>query len=103
MFDGTIATDQWTFDGTDGAEAKLQSRWSTYFTESDVETIASWGVNALRIPIGYWACTNTRTPYITGADAYQEQAIGWARKYSVKVLVDCHGSHAFGADVGRNV
>lgn len=92
FFNGTNATDQHSFDSTLGAKAKLKSHWKTYFTEDDVEKIASWGINALRIPIGYWAYDNSGTPYIKGADAYLEKAIGWARKNSLKVLVDCHGS-----------
>lgn len=92
IFDNTDAIDQWTFDSTQGAESTLQSHWSSYFTESDVEKIASWGINAVRIPIGYWAYDNAGTPYISGADAYLEKAIGWCRSHGIKVLVDCHGS-----------
>ncbi|KAK5120134.1 hypothetical protein LTR85_006615 [Meristemomyces frigidus] len=92
VFSGTNATDQYSFDETTGAEAKLQAHWESYFNETDVATIASWGINALRIPIGYWAYNNSGTPYISGADAYMEKAIGWARAYGLKVLVDCHGS-----------
>lgn len=92
VFNGTSAIDQYTFDNTTGAQAKLQAHWASYFTEADVAKIASWGMNAMRIPIGYWAYNNTGTQYIQGADAYLEQAIGWARTYGLKVLVDCHGS-----------
>ena len=46
----------------------------------------------MRIPIGFWAYNNTGTPYITGADAYLEKAIGWARNSGMKVCVDMHGS-----------
>ena len=92
VFDGTDAVDQWTFDSTDGAESKLQQHWSTYFTEADVKKIASYGINVLRIPIGYWSYDNAGTPYVKGADAYLEKAIGWARNAGLKVLVDCHGS-----------
>lgn len=91
VFDGTDAVDQYTFDATDGAPAKLEDHWSSYFTETDVQKIASWGFNALRIPIGYWAYTEA-SPYLRGADAYLEKAIGWARAAGLKVLVDCHGS-----------
>ncbi|KAK3650518.1 hypothetical protein LTR56_006223 [Elasticomyces elasticus] len=92
LFQGTDATDQWTFDSTDGAEGKLQQHWSTYITEGDFKNMSSWGINAVRIPIGYWAYNNADTPYITGADAYLEKAIGWARQYGMWVMVDCHGS-----------
>ncbi|KAL3425867.1 putative exo-beta-1,3-glucanase [Phlyctema vagabunda] len=86
------ASDQWSFDSIAGAEAALQAHWSTYFTEDDIKAIAATGINALRIPIGYWAYDNSNTPYIQGADAFLEQAIGWARNSGLKVWVDCHGS-----------
>lgn len=80
------------FDSVSGAKAALEKHWSTYFTESDIRKIASTGMNALRIPIGYWAYNNAGTPYHQGADAYLEKAIGWARSNGMKVRVDCHGS-----------
>lgn len=86
------AVDQWTFDSISGAEDALKTHWDTYFTEADIRTIAATGINALRIPIGYWAYDNAGTPYIQGADAYLEKAIGWARNAGMKVWVDCHGS-----------
>ncbi|GAB7352982.1 hypothetical protein MBLNU459_g3548t2 [Dothideomycetes sp. NU459] len=92
VFENTTAVDQWTFDQTNGAEAILHSHWSSYFQESDVKAMAAWGINAVRIPIGYWAYDNSNTPYITGADAYLEKAIEWCRSHGIQVLVDCHGS-----------
>ncbi|KAK0787299.1 hypothetical protein LTR59_005829 [Friedmanniomyces endolithicus] len=92
VFQGTDAVNQWTFDSTDGAEARLQQHWSTYITEGDFQNMSSWGINAVRIPIGYWAYNNSGTPYITGADAYLETAIGWARQHGIWVMIDCHGS-----------
>jgi glucan 1,3-beta-glucosidase len=90
--DFSNAKDQYTFDSTPGAKEALQKHWDTFFTESDIQKIASTGINALRIPIGYWAYDNSNTPYIQGADAYLEKAIGWARTAGMKVWVDCHGS-----------
>lgn len=91
VFEGTDAEDQWSFDSQVGAFAKIHQHWETYFTEADVQTIASWGINSLRLPIGFWAYDNAGTPYIKGADAYLEQAIGWAREAGLKVLIDLHG------------
>jgi glucan 1,3-beta-glucosidase len=92
VFAGTNTGDQISFDATPGAQSKLKKHWDTYFTEADVEKLASWGINALRIPIGFWAYDNANTPYLSGADAYLEKAVGWARKHNMKVIVDCHGS-----------
>ncbi|KAI9746475.1 MAG: hypothetical protein M1818_000188 [Claussenomyces sp. TS43310] len=87
------ATDQWSFDSISGAKAALETHWSTFFTEDDVKTIAATGINALRIPIGYWAYdVADGEPYIQGADVYLEQAIGWARDNNMYVWVDLHGS-----------
>jgi glucan 1,3-beta-glucosidase len=94
LFTGAAAAavDQWTFDSTPNAAAALQQHWSTWFTASDAKTLASYGINALRIPIGYWAYDATDTPFIQGADHYLELAIQWARELNMKVWVDLHGS-----------
>lgn len=94
---GEEAVDQWTLDQTSGAATALQKHWDTYFNETDVQTLKGYGINALRIPIGFWAYDNTGTPYISygvgqGADSYLEKAIGWAQSAGLKVWVDCHGS-----------
>lgn len=49
--------------------------------------------SSVRIPIGYWAYTNGSdgTPYITGADAYLETALGWARQYGIQAVICLHG------------
>jgi glucan 1,3-beta-glucosidase len=86
------AVDQWTFDSISGALPTLEKHWSTWFTEEDIKNISVTGINALRIPIGYWAYDNIGTPYIQGADYYLEQAISWARNLNMKVWIDCHGS-----------
>lgn len=86
------AVDQYTFDQTVNASAVLQQHWSTYITQQDFTTIKSWGFNAVRIPIGYWAYNNTGTPYISGADAYLQQALQWAKSAGLVVWIDVHGS-----------
>ena len=82
------AVDQWTFDSLPGADATLQSHWDTYFTEASVQLLKSYGINAIKIPIGYWAWDNSGTPYKSGADAYLEKAIGWAEAAGMKVWID---------------
>ncbi|KAL9072780.1 MAG: hypothetical protein Q9161_003321 [Pseudevernia consocians] len=50
---GEDAVDQWTLDQTSGAATALQKHWDTYFTEADVQILKTYGINALRIPIGF--------------------------------------------------
>ncbi|PVH76801.1 glycoside hydrolase family 5 protein [Cadophora sp. DSE1049] len=86
------AVDQYTFDSISGSASALETHWSTFFTESDIQALAATGLNALRIPIGFWAYDNDDTPYQKGADAYLEKAIQWARNCGMYVWVDLHGS-----------
>lgn len=96
VFTGNFASavDQWTFDQIPGAKEALHNHWSTCFTEADVEQLAGWGINAVRIPIGYWAFENAceGTPYIKGAAPFLKKAVKWCQKHGIKVLVDVHGS-----------
>lgn len=92
LFEGTNATDQWTLDQTDGAKEKLENHWDTYYTKEDFIAMKEWGLNTIRIPIGYWAYDNSDTPYLQGADRYLERMIEWCRQLGLWVLVDCHGS-----------
>ena len=46
----------------------------------------------LRIPIGYWAYDKGSAPYLSGADYWLGQAIGWAQTRQMKVWIDLHGS-----------
>lgn len=71
----------------------MQQHWSTWFTQAIASQLASYGINTLRIPIGYWAVeSDPSTSYVTGAMDYLDQAIGWARYANMKVWVDLHGA-----------
>ncbi|GAA5897492.1 uncharacterized protein JCM6883_006718 [Sporobolomyces salmoneus] len=88
--------DEWTFCeslGFNEAKRRLTSHWDTWYTEADLKEIASYGLNTVRIPIGYWAFERQKgEPYVNGQWPYLLKAIGWARKYGLKVHVDVHGA-----------
>ncbi|EKD17966.1 Major exo-1,3-beta-glucanase of the cell wall, involved in cell wall beta-glucan assembly [Drepanopeziza brunnea f. sp. 'multigermtubi' MB_m1] len=94
VFNGSFsaAVDQYTFDSLPSSFPALQEHWSTFITETDIETLAATGINALRIPIGFWAYDSTGTPYHKGADAYLDKAIQWARKNGMYVWIELDGS-----------
>ena len=82
------AIDQWAFDSLTGSASKLTDHWDSYFNESDVQLLKSYGINAIKIPVGYWAFDNSGTPYKQGAEAYLEKAVGWAQAAGMKVWID---------------
>ncbi|KAK6496836.1 exo-1,3-beta-glucanase [Arthrobotrys musiformis] len=79
--------------GKSVCQAELKKHWDTWITQNDFNTIKSYGLNTVRIPIGYWAFTlNSGDPYVQGQVAYLDRAIGWARAAGLKVWIDLHGA-----------
>jgi glucan 1,3-beta-glucosidase len=89
LFDGTDAQDEYGFMQTPGAEKKLAHHRQTFITEKDLKWIASHGLDAVRIPVGYWLLDGDG-PCAAGID-YLDLAMDMAGKYDLKVLIDLHG------------
>lgn len=75
------------------ALATLKNHWDTWITEADFEAIAAAGLNHVRVPIGYWAFdVSGGEPYVQGQLPYLLQAVSWAQKFGLKLIVDLHGA-----------
>lgn len=90
MFDGNDAIDEYTFmQLADGAD-RIEHHRKTFITEEDFEWLEKNGINAVRIPVGYWLFDGD-TPY-TPAIEYLDWAVEMAKKYHLKVLISLHGA-----------
>ncbi|MCJ1299167.1 exo-1,3-beta-glucanase [Hypocenomyce scalaris] len=93
---GRTVVDEYTYSQTLGpteALSRLSSHWNTWITQDDFNQIGAAGFNHVRIPIGYWAVAPLPgDPYVQGQLPILDQAIGWARNASLKVLIDLHGA-----------
>lgn len=79
--------------GKDECLDRLTQHWLSYYNESDFATMKQYGLNMVRVPIGYWSVLPMHgDPYVQGALEYLDQAIAWAQKYDLKVLIDLHGA-----------
>lgn len=91
-----LVVDEWTLTqylGQDAARKQLKKHWDTWITEQDIARLSKYGINHVRIPIGYWAFDiEAGEPWVSGAFDYLLKAISWAQKYDIKVLVDLHGA-----------
>lgn len=98
------AVDEYTFClnlGADEAAAQLQTHWAEWYTEADFENFAAWGLNHVRIPIGYWAFdVQSNEPWVQGQEEYLQLALVWATTYGINVWIDLHG--APGSQNGTN-
>jgi glucan 1,3-beta-glucosidase len=92
LFKGTEATDEYTFcESADKAGIRrLRSFRGSFITERDITWLADHGVQAVRLPVGYWLFGDE--PPFDGTVKYVDKLFGWAAKYRLKVLLDLHGA-----------
>ena len=90
LFKGADAVDEYTFMSQPGAKAKIDQHRREFITEEDFKWLASCGVNAVRIPVGYWILQNDG-PYVEGVK-YLDWALKTAKKYNIWVLIDLHSA-----------
>ncbi|OQV17607.1 putative glucan 1,3-beta-glucosidase A [Hypsibius exemplaris] len=94
--DAGVAKDEWTLCAQLGKSAcltRLQQHWSTFITNADIDQIIERGLNAVRIPIGYWSLIPLKAdePFVAGAWQYLESIVKYAGSKNLIVWVDLHG------------
>jgi glucan 1,3-beta-glucosidase len=117
LFRSTGAEDEWNLCNTLGKEQclkRLEEHWrsvkrspstalssttitdttsSSFITRDDFEQMQSAGLNAIRIPIGYWVVDiRSDEPYVTGQYPYLIQAVQWSSEFGFQVMIDLHGA-----------
>jgi endoglucanase len=58
-----------------------------FITEADFKQVASWGMNCIRLPFHYKVAADVQ------AISYLDQAIVWARKHKVYLILDLHAAY----------
>ncbi len=89
LFKGSEAVDEYTYCQT-GDMTRLTKHRDTFITEKDFEWLQGHGIEAVRLPIGYWVFGD-EPPY-AGTLKYVDKAFAWAEKYGLRILLDLHGA-----------
>lgn len=68
---------------------RIREHYETFISENDFKRISAMGLNAVRIPLPWYAfgAQNENETYISCID-YIDRAIEWASKYNLQVLLD---------------
>jgi glucan 1,3-beta-glucosidase len=92
VFKGSVAQDEFSFSAkmTDKRRRVLDRHRDTFITEKDFEWISKQGLNAVRLPVGYWALEST-PPYIE-TRKYIDKAFKWAAGHNLAVILDLHAA-----------
>ncbi|CAA3002070.1 probable glucan 1,3-beta-glucosidase A [Olea europaea subsp. europaea] len=72
----------------------MKEHYNTYIVENDFEFISKNGLDAVRIPVGWWIASDPTPPkpYVGGSLIALDNAFQWARKYGIKVILDLHAA-----------
>lgn len=88
VFEGTDATDEYTFMQTPQAKAKLREHHAKFITEKDFRWMKKHGIGIVRIPVGYWVLDGD-APY-SASPGRLDWAFAMCEKYGIKLLLDVH-------------
>lgn len=86
------------------ANTVFQKHWGSWITQADISQMQSYGINTIRIPVGYWMdesiVYSDSEHFPQGGISYLSQLCGWASDAGFFIIIDMHG--APGAQVPTN-
>lgn len=87
--------------GHSKGDSLFEQHRSTWITEQDIIEIASYGINTVRVPVGYWIVGfDNHDPsgkeewkvFAPGGLKYLDNVIQWGNNHNVAVLVGIHAA-----------
>jgi len=92
LYRGTEAPDEYTLCDVLGEKAKsrLNHHRETFITSDDFRWIRDQGLNAVRLPVGYWALEAPK-PYVESSE-FIDFALDQSERNGLKLLLDLHGA-----------
>lgn len=75
------------------AEEVLRKHRERHVTKADFEAIKACGLNAVRLPFGYWVVLGPckDEPYVGPAIEFVDRAVQWAEECGLQIVLDLHG------------
>lgn len=118
VFEPWIASGIWSNMGCAGAQSEFdcvmrlgqtkanqvfQNHWNTFITRNEIQQMKNYGLNTIRIPVGYWMLESIvyeSEHFPQGATHYLERVCSWASDAGFYIIIDMHG--APGAQTPQN-
>lgn len=71
--------------------------FNTFVTEKDIEKIASWKMDHIRLPVDYPVIEDDENPFTYKEEGlnYIRKCIDWCKKYGLNVILDLHRSPGY--------
>lgn len=79
-----------------------KERYDTFITKKDFETIKSWGLDHVRIPVDYMLVETEDGQYKEEGFAYIQKAIDWCKELGLNMILDLHKTCGYSFDSKKN-
>lgn len=72
--------------------------YESFIVEKDIETIAGWGLDHVRVPVDYQVLEDEDGNYMEEGLGYIADCIGWCQKYHLNMILDLHKTAGYAFD-----
>ena len=79
-----------------------KQHYDTFITEKDFETIKSWGLDHVRVPVDAEVIQEENGALKEDGLAYIDTCMEWCRKYGLNMILDLHKAHGYVFDDENN-
>jgi aryl-phospho-beta-D-glucosidase BglC (GH1 family) len=80
--------------GTDNMNEFYKAWYDNYITKKDIDQIAAWGFNSIRLPLHYNKLTPENQPgvYLEEGFAYIDSCLSWCEQNKIYLILDLHAA-----------
>lgn len=82
--------------GQDAANSAFAKHWDSWITQDDISQMVSYGLNTIRVPVGYWLREDLvytdSEHFPQGGLDYVKKLCGWASDAGLYIIMDLHGA-----------
>ncbi|KAJ5791904.1 CAZyme family GH5 [Penicillium psychrosexuale] len=82
--------------GQDAANTAFANHWASWTTQDDINEMVSYGLNTIRVPVGYWLREDIvdagSEHFPQGGLDQLKKLCGWASDSGLYIIIDLHGA-----------
>lgn len=75
-----------------------KEHFETFIQEKDVEQVASWGLDHVRVPVDFDIIEDGKLNMKEEGLAYIDNCIAWCKKYGLHMILDLHKTYGYSFD-----
>ncbi len=80
------------------ADEKTSHHYDTFIGKEDIEKIAGWGCDHVRLPIDYIVIEGEDGSMLEDGYVYIDNCISWCREFGLNILLDMHNTFGYTFD-----